>query len=83
MSSPFLAIDQQATYVMTITIPAVRAGSRFAAMDRCLHGAQAKFTGGISPLAIGNALFDWSSHLANALFRRAEIALNAMVQVDR
>lgn len=68
---------------MNITIPAVRAGSSFAAMDRRLHGTQAKFTGGISPIAIGNALFDWSSHLANAPFRRAEIALNAIAHVGR
>ena len=68
---------------MTITLPAARAGSSFAAMDRRLHGAQAKFTGGISPIAVGNALFDWSSHLANAPFRRAEIALNAVAQVGR
>ena len=69
--------------MMNITIPAVRAGSSFAAMDRRLHGAQAQFMGGISPIAIGNALFDWSSHLANAPFRRAEIALNAIAHVGR
>ena len=55
----------------------------FAAMDRSLHGAQAKLTGGISPIAIGSALFDWSSHYANAPFRQVELALDAVTRLNR
>ena len=55
----------------------------FAAMDRGLHGAQAKLTGGISPIAIGTALFDWSAHFANAPFRQVELALDALTRMSR
>jgi hypothetical protein len=35
-------------------------------IDRSLHAAIARFTGGISPAAIGNAYLDWAVHLAVA-----------------
>ncbi len=50
--------------------------SSFAAMDRGMHGAQAKLTGGISLIAIGTALFD-------APFRQIELALDALTRMGR
>src|SRR6516165_2158371 len=35
-------------------------------IDRSLHATIARFTGGISPAAIGNAYLDWAVHLAVA-----------------
>lgn len=57
--------------------------SPLAAMDRRLHGAQARLTGGVSPIAIGNALLDWSAHFANAPFRQIELAIDGVAQVGR
>ena len=46
-------------------------------LDGRLHAAEAKASGGLSPIAQGLALFDWGVHLANAPFRRAELAAEA------
>ena len=68
---------------MSKATPPPPAMSSFAAMDRGLHGAQAKLTGGISPIAIGTALFDWSAHYANAPFRQVELAMDAVTRLNR
>ncbi|MFZ2082362.1 MAG: poly-beta-hydroxybutyrate polymerase N-terminal domain-containing protein, partial [Xanthobacteraceae bacterium] len=34
--------------------------------DRSLHAALARFTGGLSPAALGSAYLDWAVHLAGA-----------------
>ncbi|WEK43233.1 MAG: alpha/beta fold hydrolase [Candidatus Sphingomonas colombiensis] len=49
----------------------------FQAFDRVLHGLEGKITGGISPIAIAMAGFDWAAHMANAPFHRAELAIDA------
>jgi len=43
-------------------------------LDGVLHAAQGHASGGLSPIAQGLALFDWGVHLANAPYRRAELA---------
>jgi polyhydroxyalkanoate synthase len=45
--------------------------------DRALHAAQAKFSGGLSPAAIGIAYLDWFLHLANQPGRRAQLTAKA------
>ena len=54
-----------------------RRGDAGAWLDGLLHAAQGRASGGLSPIAQGLALFDWSVHLANAPFRRLELAGDA------
>ena len=42
--------------------------------DRAFHAMMARLTGGISPVALSLAFFDWASHLASAPQRQMEIA---------
>ena len=48
-----------------------------ALLDGLLHAAEGRASGGLSPIAQGLALLDWGVHLANAPFRRAELAAAA------
>jgi polyhydroxyalkanoate synthase len=41
--------------------------------DRSLHAALARFTGGLSPAAIGSAYLDWAVHLAGAPGKRLQL----------
>jgi len=41
--------------------------------DRSLHAAFARFTGGLSPAAIGSAYLDWVVHLAVAPGKRLQL----------
>ncbi|MGY8633244.1 alpha/beta fold hydrolase [Bradyrhizobium sp. 14AA] len=43
-------------------------------VDRAFHATLARFTGGISPLALSLAWLDWGSHLAAAPQRQMEIS---------
>ncbi len=45
-----------------------------AVLDGLLHAAQGRASGGMSPIAQGLALFDWGVHLANAPFKRLQLA---------
>ena len=45
--------------------------------DVMLHALQGRATSGLSPYGLGLAFLDWSLHLANAPFRRAELARSA------
>ncbi|MBR0774475.1 polyhydroxyalkanoic acid synthase [Bradyrhizobium diazoefficiens] len=47
-------------------------------LDRGFHAALARFTGGISPVALSLAWLDWSAHLAAAPQRQMEIARNVL-----
>ncbi|HQT63976.1 MAG TPA: alpha/beta fold hydrolase [Acidocella sp.] len=47
--------------------------SEIPVFDRILHAAEAKFTGGLSPTAIGIAWADWLVHLANQPGRQAAL----------
>jgi polyhydroxyalkanoate synthase len=46
--------------------------------DRALHALLARFTGGISPLALSLAWLDWGAHLAAAPQRQLEISRNVL-----
>jgi polyhydroxyalkanoate synthase subunit PhaC len=41
--------------------------------DRVLHAAAARLTGGVSPIGIGLAWFDWATHLATSPGRQFEL----------
>ncbi|HTU54371.1 MAG TPA: alpha/beta fold hydrolase [Acetobacteraceae bacterium] len=45
--------------------------------DRLLHAAQARLTGGLSPLALGGSVLGWALHFANEPARRTELAHRA------
>ena len=49
-------------------------------LDGLLHAAQGRASGGLSPIAQGLAYLDWGVHLANAPFRRAQLAAAAVQQ---
>jgi polyhydroxyalkanoate synthase len=53
------------------------------ALDALVHAAEAQATFGLSPVALGLAYLDWATHLANAPFRRLELAQSAVRQVER
>ena len=46
-------------------------------LDGLVHAAEGRVSGGLSPIAQGLALLDWGVHLANAPFRRVELATQA------
>lgn len=45
----------------------------FDGLDQRIHGIEGWLTGGLSPFAMGAAMLDWGTHLANAPFRRAAL----------
>lgn len=52
-------------------------------LDRAFHAMLARFTGGISPLALSLAWLDWSSHLSAAPQRQMEISRNTLRDIGR
>ena len=52
-------------------------------LDGLIHAAQGRASGGLSPVALGLAFFDWGVHWANAPFRRAELAASALDKARR
>jgi len=66
--------------------PAVTASAQPPALrdlDRIFHAGEARLTGGLSPVGLWLAYADWALHLANAPFRRAELAGTATRQGGR
>ncbi|MBV9564445.1 MAG: polyhydroxyalkanoic acid synthase, partial [Bradyrhizobium sp.] len=51
--------------------------------DRALHATLARFTGGISPVALSLAYMDWISHLAAAPQRQMELVQQAVRDMGR
>ncbi|MGA7809832.1 MAG: alpha/beta fold hydrolase [Bradyrhizobium sp.] len=51
--------------------------------DRAFHAMVARFTGGISPVALSLAYIDWAAHLAAAPQRQTEIAQEAIRGVGK
>ena len=51
--------------------------------DRALHAAVARFTGGLSPAAVGNAYLDWAVHLAVAPGKRLQLMDKAIRKAVR
>ncbi|MBR0845022.1 polyhydroxyalkanoic acid synthase [Bradyrhizobium liaoningense] len=60
-----------------------RAESDRYAMDRAFHATLARFTGGISPVALSLAYLDWGAHLAAAPQRQMELARSALRDTGR
>ena len=52
-------------------------------LDRAFHAMLARFTGGISPVALSLAWLDWSSHLAAAPQRQMDISRNVLRDTGR
>ena len=52
-------------------------------LDRMFHAGEARLTSGLSPVGLWLAYADWALNLANAPFRRAELAGIAMKQGRR
>jgi len=52
-------------------------------LDRMFHAAEARLTSGLSPVGLWLAYADWALNLANAPFRRAELAGTAIKQSRR
>jgi polyhydroxyalkanoate synthase len=52
-------------------------------LDRSLHAAVARFTGGLSPAALSEAYLDWATHLANAPGKRLQLTEKAMRKATR
>ncbi|MDB5362118.1 MAG: phaC [Rhodospirillales bacterium] len=52
-------------------------------LDRFFHAGEARLTSGLSPVGLWLAYADWALNLANAPFRRAELAGTAMRQGRR
>lgn len=55
----------------------------YAAMDRMRDALVGQFTGGLSPMALSLAFYDWSLHLASAPGKRAELAMKATRKMSR
>ena len=51
--------------------------------DRALHAAVARFSGGLSPAAVGNAYLDWAVHLAMAPGKRLQLVDKAIRKAIR
>ncbi len=47
-------------------------------IDRSVHAGTARFTGGVSPIALGDAYMDWASHLAFSPGKRMQLAEKAV-----
>jgi polyhydroxyalkanoate synthase len=52
-------------------------------LDRSLHAAVARFTGGLSPAALSEAYLDWATHLANAPGKRLQLTEKAIRKAMR
>jgi polyhydroxyalkanoate synthase subunit PhaC len=52
-------------------------------LDRALHAAVAKFTGGLSPMGLALAGFDWAGHLLASPGRQAQLGAVALAEAMR
>lgn len=77
--TPMAQIPQLSTHQATQKPPFSPASSLFGfdIADRALHAAQARITGGISPISIASAAFNWTLQLANAPGRQLGLARHA------
>ena len=67
-------------------VPEVRAPAeaayRHAGLDRRVHGAMARMTGGVSPYAMARAWADWAVHTARAPGRQVELMEKAVANAE-
>jgi polyhydroxyalkanoate synthase len=59
------------------------ASGSFGNLDRLLTAWQARFTGGLSPVALALAQLDWLAHLSSSPGRQAELAAEAGTRLAR
>ena len=71
--------DPETTAVPGAALPAPRLRD----LDRIFHAGEARLTSGLSPVGLWLAYADWALNLANAPFRRAELAGTAIKQGRR
>jgi polyhydroxyalkanoate synthase len=72
-------VEQDASFV-----PDSYASTAFAEIvDRSVHAVTARFTAGLSPIALAEAYLDWASHLAFAPGKRGQLAEKAFKKVLR
>lgn len=79
---PAAAVTAAATAAMPDGGPAAALSPHRAldVLDRRIHAAQGHLTQGVSPEAMALAFFDWGMHLANAPYRRVDLAQLALTQ---
>ena len=73
------ALTERPTDPCTETVP-IGPEHIAASLDGLLHAAQGRVLGGLSAGSLGMAYLDWATHLANAPFRRVELAQYAAQQ---
>jgi polyhydroxyalkanoate synthase len=61
-----------------MTVEAQKTVDTIPSLDRTLHAAEARLSGGLSPAALGLAWADWLVHLANQPGRRSQLARQAV-----
>jgi polyhydroxyalkanoate synthase len=83
MSGMQAARTSEPTAVQKPTIASPDVDSPFAVLDRRVHAAIARFTGGLSPAALTLALFDWSVHLAGSPGKQLALAGEIMGDASR
>ncbi|SNS51410.1 PHA/PHB synthase family protein [Antarctobacter heliothermus] len=54
--------------------------SKSDAFDRSLHAAVARYTAGLSPIALSQAWWDWAAHLSSSPGRRADLLASAVTK---
>jgi len=52
-------------------------------IDRAVHAATARFTAGLSPMAVGGAYLDWAAHLAFSPGKQVQLAQKALRKAMR
>ncbi len=66
-----------------IATPAVEAQTGFPGFDRRFHAAVARYTGGLSPLALSQAYTDWAEHLLISPDKQAELVHDLAAALTR
>src|SRR5215471_3740061 len=75
--------DSRPTAVEKPTITSPDADTPFALLDRGVHAAVARFTGGLSPTALALAFLDWTVHLATSPGKQLALAGEMTGDVSR
>lgn len=66
-----------------LALPAADAQTSFPGFDKRFHAAVARFTGGLSPLALSQAYSDWAGHLTMSPDKQAELVHDLAAALTR
>ena len=80
---PSPVTPKSAALLQSSTAASDRMDNAIAKLDGRLHAAEGRLSAGVSVTAIGLAFLDWGIHLANAPFRRVQLAGDALKQWAR